>query len=149
MPGSYLPVLGSGKWSHVRSPCREGCLGLGPPGSITFKGEHGEWSGWDLPPSHLYLYLDIIYSPTRSVCVCVCVCVLVAQSCPTLCDPMDCSPPASSISGILKARKLERAVIPFSRASSQSHQEVLPREGTHVYVWLSHSAVHLKWSQHC
>ena len=30
------------------------------------------------------------------VCVCVCVCVLVAQSCPTLCDPMDYSPPGSS-----------------------------------------------------
>ena len=33
------------------------------------------------------------------VCVCVCVCVLVAQSCPTLCDPMDCSPPGSSVHG--------------------------------------------------
>ena len=28
--------------------------------------------------------------------MCVCVCVLAAQSCPTLCDPMDCSPPDSS-----------------------------------------------------
>ena len=31
------------------------------------------------------------------VCVCVCVCVLVTQSCPTLCDPMGCSPPGSSV----------------------------------------------------
>ena len=38
------------------------------------------------------------------VCVCVCVCVLVAQSCLTLCDPMDCSPPGSSLHGILQAR---------------------------------------------
>ena len=30
------------------------------------------------------------------VCVCVCVCVLSTQSCLTLCDPMDCSPPGSS-----------------------------------------------------
>ena len=30
------------------------------------------------------------------VAVCVCVCVLVAQSCPTLCDPMDCSPQTPS-----------------------------------------------------
>ena len=36
------------------------------------------------------------------VCVCVCVCVLVAQSCPTLCDPMDCSSPGSSVCGILQ-----------------------------------------------
>ena len=31
----------------------------------------------------------------------------VAQSCPTLCDPVDCSPPGSSIHGILQARVLE------------------------------------------
>ena len=31
------------------------------------------------------------------VCVCVCVCVLVAQSCLTLCNPMDCSPLGSSV----------------------------------------------------
>ena len=35
------------------------------------------------------------------------VCVLVAQSCPILCDPMDCSPPASSVHGIFQARILE------------------------------------------
>ena len=34
-----------------------------------------------------------------SVCVCMCVCVLVAQSCPTICDPINCSPPGSSIHG--------------------------------------------------
>ena len=34
-----------------------------------------------------------------------CVCVLVTQSCPTLCDPMDCSPPGSSVHGILQARR--------------------------------------------
>ena len=32
------------------------------------------------------------------VCVCVCVCVcIVTQSCPILCDPMDCSPPGTSV----------------------------------------------------
>ena len=39
----------------------------------------------------------------------------VAQSCPTLCDPMDCSPPGFSIHGILQARILEWIAIPFSR----------------------------------
>ena len=33
--------------------------------------------------------------------------VLVAQSCPTLCDPMDCSPPGSSVHGTFQARILE------------------------------------------
>ena len=37
--------------------------------------------------------------------------VLVAQSCPTLCNPTDCSPPGSSVPGILQARTLE--LLPF------------------------------------
>ena len=44
--------------------------------------------------------------------------VLVAQLCLTLCDPMDCSPPGSSVHGILQARILEWIAIPFSRGSS-------------------------------
>ena len=52
--------------------------------------------------------------------------VKVTQSCPTLCDPMDCSPPGSSVHGILQARILEWVAIPFSRGSSQ------PRDHTQV-----------------
>ena len=51
--------------------------------------------------------------------ICVYVCVLVAQSCLTLCDPMDCSPPGYSVLGILQARILEWVAIPFSRGSSR------------------------------
>ena len=43
----------------------------------------------------------------------------VTQSCPALCDPKDCSPPGSSVHGILQARILEWVAIPFSRGSSQ------------------------------
>ena len=46
--------------------------------------------------------------------------MLVAQSCLTLCDPVDCSPPDSSVCGILQARILAWVVIPFSRGSSRS-----------------------------
>ena len=46
------------------------------------------------------------------------VCVLVTQSCLTLCDHMDCSPPGFSVHGILQARILEWVAIPFSRGSS-------------------------------
>ena len=42
----------------------------------------------------------------------------VAQSCPTLCDPMDCSLPGSSVHGIFQARILELVAIPFSRRAS-------------------------------
>ena len=41
--------------------------------------------------------------------------VLVAQSCPTLCNCMDCSPSGSSVHGILQTRILEWVAIPFSR----------------------------------
>ena len=50
--------------------------------------------------------------------------VKAAQSCPTLCKPMDCSLPGSTVHGILQARILEWVAIPFSRVSSQ------PRDGT-------------------
>ena len=42
----------------------------------------------------------------------------VAQSCPTLCDPVDCSLPGFSVHGILQARILEWVTISFSRGSS-------------------------------
>ena len=54
--------------------------------------------------------------------MCVCVCT---QSCPTLCDPMDCSPPGSSIHGILQARILEWVAISSSRGSSRPKDEIL------------------------
>ena len=41
------------------------------------------------------------------------------QSCQTLCDPIDCSPPGSSVHGILPARILEWVAMPFSRGFSQ------------------------------
>ena len=44
---------------------------------------------------------------------------LVAQSCPTLCDPTDCSLPASSVDGIFQVRVLECSAIAFSGGSSQ------------------------------
>ena len=51
--------------------------------------------------------------------MCVCVCAhLGAQSCLTLCDPMDYSLPGSSVHEILQARILEWVVISFPRGSS-------------------------------
>ena len=60
---------------------------------------------------------QFIISPTLLVQV-VIVVVLVTQSCPTLCDPTDCSPPGSSVHGILQARVLEWIAVPFFRGSS-------------------------------
>ena len=52
----------------------------------------------------------------------------IIQSCPTLCDPMDCNLPDSSIHEILQARILEWVAIPFSKGASQ------PRDGTQVLL---------------
>ena len=54
----------------------------------------------------------------------------VVQSCLTLCDPMDCTRPGSSVHGISQARILEWVAILFSRGSSQ------PSDWTHV-SWVS------------
>ena len=51
----------------------------------------------------------------------------VAQSCPTLCDPMDFSLPGSSLHGTFQARVLEWVTISFSRGSSR------PRDRTLVF----------------
>ena len=50
-------------------------------------------------------------------------CAKSLQSCPTLCDPMDCSPPGSSVHGILQARILKWVARPFSRGSSRPRIE--------------------------
>ena len=51
--------------------------------------------------------------------------VSVAQSCATLCDPMDCSPPDSSVHGIFQARVLEWGAVSFFRGSSQPRDRTL------------------------
>ena len=56
----------------------------------------------------------------------VCVRAKSRQSCPTLCDSIDCSLPGSSVYGTLQARILEWVVIPFSRGS------FWPRDRTRV-----------------
>ena len=55
---------------------------------------------------------------------------LVAQSCPTLCDPMDSSPPGSSVYGIIQARILEWVAMPSSRESSQPRNRTQVRSPT-------------------
>ena len=63
------------------------------------------------------------------------------QSCLTLCDPMDCSPPGSSVHGILQTRILEWVAMPSSRGSSQ------PRDRTHV-SYISCIAWQVLYHQH-
>ena len=72
-----------------------------------------------------FWFSTFTHSTGRNVLDHQCVSVRV-QSCPTLCGPVDCSPPGSSVRGIFQARILEWVAIPYSRRSSQ------PRDRTCV-----------------
>ena len=83
---------------------------------------------------HSYVHCSIIYNSQcmdkedmryRCVCVCVCTCTH-AQLCPALCNTMDCSPPCSSVCGIILAGILEWIATPSSRGSSWA------RDWTHI-----------------
>ena len=67
---------------------------------------------------------------------------LVAQSCPTLCDPMDCSSPGSPVHGISQARILEWVAMPSSRGSSQprGRTQVSPIAGSFFTIWATREA---------
>ena len=65
--------------------------------------------------------------------------VLVAQLCLTLCTPLDCSPPGSSVHGILQARILEW--VAFPSPADLPHPEIKPRSPAHcrqILYCLSH-----------
>ena len=77
----------------------------------------GEQCSWGTSQTQRVAVQIILEADGLFIITCVfgeCVCVrLVAQSCPTLCDPVDCTPPGSSVQGILLARILQRVAIPF------------------------------------
>ena len=71
-------------------------------------------------PNYLFTCLSSpVPQPGCDVPECVCVCVLVTQSCPTLCNPVNYSPPGYSVLEILQARIVEWVAISFSRESFQ------------------------------
>ena len=74
--------------------------------------------------------------------------VFVAQSCPNLCNPMNCSLPGSSVHGILQARVLERVAI-LSKGSSQPTDwtKVSCIAGRFFTVWAMREA-HLTYNKH-
>ena len=85
------------------------------------------------------LFHYVVYQFIQPICILLNICVvstfpnyismhicLVAKSCPTFCDPMDCSPSGSSVHGVLQARIPEWVAISFPRGSSW------PRDWTYV-----------------
>ena len=65
------------------------------------------------------------------------------QLCPVICNPMDCSPPGSSVHGILQARMLEWVAILFSRGSSQLRAQtwVSSITGGFFTIWATREAL--------
>ena len=89
------------------------------------------------------LYIFIVYTHTHAhvyvyICMCMCVyaCVL-NHLCLTLCDPMDCSAPGSSVHGILQARILEWVAVPSFRGS--------PRDLPHLGIEIVSLKSNLHW----
>ena len=64
------------------------------------------------------LLVWVLHQHTCSDTVCVC------SVCLTLCDPVDCSPPGSSVHGMLQARALEWSAISFSKGSSPPRDQI-------------------------
>ena len=101
--------------------------GTGEPGGLPFMGSHRvghDWSdlaaaadNYNLIQCIINIYLHILF--TKKICwlsvVNTCVCV---QSCPALCNSMDCSQSGSSVHGIFYARTLEWVAISYFRGSS-------------------------------
>ena len=69
----------------------------------------------------------------------MCVCVWDAQSSPTLFDPIDCSPPGSSVPGISQARILEWVAISFSNKVSILVVNVLHHTESYRGLYLIHT----------
>ena len=91
---------------HAQGPCSE-ILPFPPP----------PWAGRAV----------IRASETSRWGVCVCVCVCAVPSCSVVSyslQPKDCSPPGSSVHGILQARILEWVAMPSSRGSSQPRNRI-------------------------
>ena len=74
-------------------------------------------------------------------------CCSVNQSCLTLCDPMECSQPVSSVHGILQARILEWVAVLFSSGSSQPRDwtQLSHTEGGFSTIWTTRE-IQQNWS---
>ena len=110
-PILYLDILQS---RHIKQiPCSHSET----PSRCTFLSE------FDLPA-----FLFKIYEPgQRLEKVIYYCCCSVAEWCPALCNLMDCSPPSSSVHGILQAKILECIAIPFSRG-------IFPTQGSNLHL---------------
>ena len=98
------------------------------------------WLKLMLEFTYIYGNVDLMWSLILHVCV------WVTQLCPTLCNPINCSLPGSSVHGILQARILEWVAMPFSRGSSQPRDrtQVSCMAGGFFTVWATRDALDIE-----
>ena len=125
-------------WPHQLQPSRLHCP-WDFPGKNTWVGCHFLLKGIFQPRERICVscfscigrWILYYWATWRSLIYLIvfflCVHVKSLQSCPTLCDPIDCSPPSFSVHGILQVRTLEWAAMPSFRGSSW------PRD----WIWVS------------
>ena len=115
--------------------------------STRYKEIFGEGSGMVKEVKVAFLKKECVSWDLRHECVRA----RSLQSCPTPCDPLDCSPPGSSVHGIFQARILEWVVVPSSRRTSRSrikHVSAMSAALTGGFfttrgTWETHLYVHL------
>ena len=102
-------------------------------------------STWD--PSVSSWYFSLPTSKHKSYTF---LCVSFTQSCLTLCDPTDCSPPDSSVCGTFQARILQWVAMPFSRGSSQPRDRtrVSHIAGRFLTLWATRQTTFLTLAKH-
>ena len=110
--------------SHVRlfaipwTVAHQALLSMGQRATVHGVAKSRTWLKLSMHVQHQLRIWLILYMFMR-------VCAKLLQSCPTFCNPMDCSPPGSSVHGILQARILEWIAMPSSRGSSQLRDQTL------------------------
>ena len=116
---------------------------------MNIKKKKSDPSGPQFPWCHIYknntlllhkTTIRIEYDDSFTPCLVFAAAAKSHQSCPTLCDPMDCSPPGSAVPGILQARTLEWVAISFPntwrwkvKVKSLSHVRLLATPWTAAY----------------
>ena len=127
--GTWQPELLRASWPATPRPCSPGRR-VQPGQACSCK--HSKDSAHCLPSSEQPLTTwpaeikSSLRKLTGSNCVCMALVVCLLSRVPLFYDPMDCSPPCSSVHGILQATILEWVAIPFSRGPSQ------PRDRTQI-----------------
>ena len=98
------------------------------------EGKFRAYSGKDWSLGYAYMNSRKPSGHVRANCKKSCICAKSLQSCPTLCDPMDCSPPGYSVHGIHQARILEWGAMPSSRGSTQPRDPTCISCGSSIVV---------------